>query len=221
MKIKEILNEVVNDQIWYHGTPDGREFKEVGGFGDRFTTIDILKDVEGYYQAQNDLERLRTTDEDAYFDLLDRIPTFKESYKFTSPIFLTNNRSVASTYTDANRSIDYQGAEPGVFEFKVDPGDNAIINGNGARFRFINVDKVRSAFLNAGVDSGEFEKYLASLNFMLRDRTKIMTDMIAALGSFFNFDYIDIIGILDSYEDGGPKSTVRMVLNKSLLHKIN
>ena len=37
--------------------------------------------------------------------------------------------------------------------------------------------------------------------------------MVAAIGEWFGFDFIDVVGVLDSYEGGSTKSTVRMVFN--------
>ncbi len=219
MKIKEILNEVIKDQVWYHGTSDDRRFKEIGGFDDNTTRIEVIDDIDGFNRLRDNIEKAFETDKDTYFKLINNVQGFKGDYKYPSPIFLSNNYDVASTYT--SRPNDFQGSTPNVMSFNVDSGYNAVVHADGVRFRFINVDKVKSGFMSAGISSEDFDRDLSSINFDLRDKTSMMTNMIAALGSFYKFDYIDIVNVLDSYDDGGPKSTVRMVLNKSLLHKIN
>ena len=222
MNIRKLLREALKEsEVWYHGTPDVREFEKNNGFGDRFLTIDIVEDVESYYKAQDKLGELRLSDEDGYFKLLDEVGNMRTQFRYPSPVFLSDKSGVASTYADAQRAFDYQGADPKLLKFSVGVGNKITINAHGDRFRFVDVDKVRGGFINSGVSGEEFDAELLKLNFILRDKTKIKTDMIAALGYRFGIDMIDVLGVLDSYNGGSVKSTVRMILNKTLLQRIN
>lgn len=56
--------------------------------------------------------------------------------------------------------------------------------------------------------------------FTLQDKTKIKTDLIGSIGEWFGVDTIDVIGVLDSYNGGSKKSTVRMAFNPKMLKVI-
>jgi hypothetical protein len=83
----------------------------------------------------------------------------------------------------------------------------------GDRFRFIDTAKVKRGFISAGIKDNEFDKILNQFNYYLSNKNGIKTDMIAAIGEWFGFDFIDVIGVLDSHEGGSIKSTVKMVFD--------
>ena len=143
------------------------------------------------------------------------VPKLKSTFKMRKPIFVTDDASVAKTYANPNRSMDYQNSVEKVLKLRVKEGRGVKIVATGDRFRFIDVDKVKRGFLSAGVNEAEFEEVVNKFTFYLSNKKGIKTDMVAAIGEWFKFDYIDVVGVLDSYEGGTRKSTVRMVFNPS------
>jgi len=215
--IKTLLREgLVNEgvDVWYHGTPDVRGLEQDGGFTSRTLNTEYISDMEAYYELQNRLKVARESgEEDEYFRLLDEMPKLKKTFTIRKPIFITDKYNVAKTYADASRSFDYQNAEEKVLQVKVAGGKGVTIVATGDRFRFIDLGKVKRGFMNAGVDEKEFDEVFEKFNWHVRDKSKIKTDSIAIIGEYFGFDYIDVLGVLDSYEGGSTKSTVRMVFN--------
>lgn len=213
--IKELLREGLDkSDIWYHGTPDVRELEQDGGFTDRVTSITYIKDLEAYNTIQNNLKVSRENgDEEAYHKNLDLVGKTYDQFKMRKPIFITNDSSVARTYADPRRSMDYQNATEKVLKVRVNTNNGVKIVAIGDRFRFIDVDKVKRGFINAGVSENEFDLVLKRFNYYTKDKKGIKTDMVAAMGEWFGFDFIDVVGVLDSYEGGSTKSTVKMVFN--------
>jgi len=206
--------DINGENIWYHGTPDVRGLEKDGGFTQKYLDIEYADDIDGYEQIQRDLKAARESgNEDEYFRLLDLVGDYRKNIKIKKPIFLSDSQSVANTYADQMRAFDYQGAEEKVLKVKVKPGKTVTINAPGDRFRFIDINKVREGFLSAGVDENELDLMIRKLNFALGVSKGIRTDDIAALGDWFGFDYIDVKGVLDSYNGGSIKSTIRMVFN--------
>lgn len=214
LKLREYLNESINKNIWYHGTPDVRELEKEGSFGERTTSVEYIKNIEQYESIMDQLTQLKTSgDENGYHKLLDTIPSIKDRFSFRTPIFLTNDYGVAKTYADPHRSFDYQNAVEKVLKVESEAGRNIRIIATGDRFRFIPLDMVRNGFVNGGISGEDFDKAVSMVNFALRDKTKIKTDMVASIGEWFKVDTIDFIGVLDSYNGGTVKSTVRMVFD--------
>ena len=217
--IKTLLREgLINEgiDVWYHGTPDVRSLEQDGGFTKRTLNTDYISDMDAYYELQDRLKVARESgEEDEYFRLLDEMPKLKKTFTIRKPIFITDKYNVAKTYADASRSFDYQNAQEKVLQVRVKGGKGVTIVATGDRFRFIDLGKVKRGFMNAGVDEKEFDEVFEKFNWHVRDKTKIKTDSIAIIGEYFGFDYIDVVGVLDSYEGGSTKSTVRMVFNPS------
>jgi hypothetical protein len=109
--------------------------------------------------------------------------------------------------------MDYQNAEEKVLQVSVNTNKGVTIVATGDRFRFIDLGKVRLGFIRAGVSEQDFDDVFNKFNWHTRDKSKIKTDSIAIIGEYFGFDYIDVLGVLDSYNGGSTKSTVRMVFN--------
>ena len=210
-QIKEVVITESNE-TWYHGTPDVRQLEKDGGFTQQQLSIEYVEDINGWDKAHEGAEQARINgDEDEYFRLIDLVGKLRKKMNIKKPIFLSNNYSVAKSYADPHRSMDYQNSEEKVLKVKLKPSKTVTINATGDRFRFINIDKVRNGFLSAGVNKEELT--IRKLNFAIGVDSGIKTDDIAAIGDWFGFDYIDILGVLDSYNGGTIKSTVRMVFN--------
>lgn len=208
---KNLVNENTSE-IWYHGSPDVRQLEIDGGFTEKTKSVTYAPDPQAYFDIQKQLNDARGN-EDLYWKLIDKVPAFKKEYIMKNPIFLSDKLVVARTYADANRSMDYQNAQEKVVTVEVIPGKTVKIVAIGDRFRFINTDKVRKGFMNAGVPQETFDKTLQMFNFMVKDDKGIKTDSVAAMGQYLGFDTIDVVGVLDSYNGGSVKSTVRMVFN--------
>ena len=214
--VREGLEGLISESndVWYHGTPDVRDLERDGGFIDRTISAEYISDMSKYYEIQSKLKSSRESgNEDEYFKLIDEVPKLKKRLTIRKPIFVTDNYGVAKTYADASRSMDYQNAEEKVLQVKIASGKGITIVATGDRFRFIDLGKVKRGFINAGVNENEFDSVFEKFNWNVRDKSKIKTDSIAIIGEYFNFDYIDVKGVLDSYEGGSTKSTVRMVFN--------
>ena len=185
--IKKYLREgLKSSNIWYHGTPDVTALENEGGFSSRNMSVDYISDLEGYYGIQSKLKQSREAGDDkAYFKYLDMVPKFKATFNMRKPVFLSNDSSVAKTYADPRRAFDYQNAKEKLLKVELSDGKTVTIVATGDRFRFINTDK------------------------------GIKTDVVAVLGEWFGFDYVDVVGVLDSHQGGSIKSTVRMVFDPS------
>jgi hypothetical protein len=210
---QQMLNE-----SWYHGTPDAREVEKEGGFTHKTIKVDYVLDPDGLkeIQRQMDLARKESND-DTYWELLNKVPDFKEEYVYRKPIFLTDKYSVAKTYANPRRAFDYQNAIEKVYEIEVNCNKVAKIVATGDNFGFISIDKVKNGFINSGVSEEEINKLISMFNYYMPDDKGIKTDVIAAIGDWLGFECIDVVGVLDSYHGGNIKSTVRMVLDPTNL----
>lgn len=219
MGLIEIVNNTINEFInlnesWYHGTPDAREVENSGGFLNKTVTVDYINNLEEYHKLQQEINDSRLSgDSDLYFKLLDKVSTYRSEYKYNKPVFLSNSYSVAKTYADPKRAFDYQSAVEKVYEVDVYCNKIVKIVATGDRFRFLSIDKVKQGFINSGVDENEINQLILMFNYDVSDNKGIKTDVIAAIGNWLGFDCIDVIGVLDSYNGGTVKSTVRIVLN--------
>ena len=65
--IKKCLREgLETSNIWYHGTPDVRELEKEGGFSDRETSIQYIKNLNDYNTLQKNMEiSFKNGDDDA------------------------------------------------------------------------------------------------------------------------------------------------------------
>lgn len=213
--IRNVLIEAMSDKVWYHGTPDVREIEKSGGFTDKFLNIDYVDDIDGWNNFQSQLKTARESgNENEYFELLSKADGFRKNAKIRKPIFLTDVYSVAKTYADKT-PFDYQNAIDKVLRVSVKDGKGVVVSAPGSRFRFIDIEPVKRGFISAGVDPVELDLIIRKLNYALGVEKGIRTDDIAAIGDWLGFDYIDVVGVLDSYEGGKTRSTVRMVFNPS------
>lgn len=216
---ENLLNE--NVEIWYHGSPDVSQLERDGGFTHKSMSIEYINNIEAFNQTQEALTNARESgNEDEYFKILDTVPQYKSKYNMRKPVFLTDKFSVAQTYADSSRIMYNQDAIEGVIKVAIDPGKLVRISAPGDRFRFIDVNKVRRGFVRVGVNEDDFNQVFSAFNFYVRDKSRIKTDMIAAIGHWFEIDTIDVDGVLDSYHGGSVRSTVRMVLDPTRIKLI-
>jgi len=141
------------------------------------------------------------------------VSNFKKKFTYRKPVFLSNKYSVAKTYADRKRAFDYQNAIPKVFEVDVDCNKTVKIVATGDRFKYISVDKVKIGFINAGIEEMEIDKLISMFNYYTSNGKGIKSDTIAAIGNYLGFDCIDVVDVLDSYNGGNIKSSVKIVLN--------
>jgi len=219
MNIINIINEEVNkiilneESVWYHGTPDVRDINN-GGFISKTDTTDYVPDPAKWNQVQSEMQAARQAgDEKQYFELLDVAGTLRKNLTYKKPIFFTDNYRVASTYADPQRAFDYQNSEPKLLKVEIDNSGNILkVPAQGQRFRMINADTVKSAFINAGIPEEEINKYFSMFPTYIRDN-KMSAETIGIIAQQLGFDIVDVLGVLDSYHGGTTKSTVRMVFD--------
>lgn len=219
-RISRILHEYLNEQKentisenWYHGTPDATEIEKEGGFTHKIMKVDYVKDPDGLKKLQQKIKIAYENDRNLYFELLNKVDSFKEYFTYKKPLFLTDKYSVAKTYADPKRAFDYQNAIEKVYEVDVKCDKVVKIVATDDRFRFLSIHKVKQGFINSGVSEEEIDRLISMFNYYISDNRGIKTDVIAAIGNWLEFDCIDVIGVLDSYHGGTVKSTVRIVLN--------
>lgn len=222
-QLREVeLNKNTDNNYWYHGTPDVSELEKEGGFTQKYLNINYVEDIDIWNKKQEELKKARENGNDSeYFKLLDSVSDLIKTEKIRKPIFLTNDYLTAKTYADPKRAFDYQNAKEKVVKVKLKNKNTVTINAYGDRFRFIDVDKVKKGFLNAGVDYKTLDTIINQLNYNVNLKKGITTNNIAAIGDWLGFDYIDIVGVLDSYHGGAIKSTVRMVFDPNNIEIIN
>ena len=216
--VSKLLNE-----SWYHGTPDAREIQKVGGFTHKTMTVNYVTDTNGLKELQISMKNARESgDMDLYHNLLNKVDDYKKDFTYKKPLFLSNKYSVAKTYADPQRAFDYQNAVEKTYEVDVNCNKIVKIVATGDRFRFISIDKVKQGFINSGVSEEEIDKLILMFNYYVSNNKGIKTDVIAAIGNWLDFDCIDVVGVLDSYDGGNVQSTVRMVLDptKAKIKKI-
>jgi hypothetical protein len=220
MKVTDFFSpfyEGADSGTWYHGTP---ELNKISKFEGRTKSISYLTDPQKWLAIQDKMSTVQSGS-DEYMDLLHAAGDLMKHKRVRSPIFLSNNYPVAKTYADDRRAYDYQSAIPGVIPVEVAPGNALTINGGGQTFRGISIAAVRSGLNKAGIDEATVDQSLAQYAHDIigsGNGNKISTDNLVSVVDELGFDIIDIIGIKDNYQGGGTPSTVRMVMDPSLIH---
>jgi hypothetical protein len=210
-----ILENQNTGKTWFHGSFDTRELLKQGGFSVRRDRVRIVKDLDKYNKLKEQMDKYYGSDE--YFEILEEVSSLIEDYSYTKPVFFTDKKKVAYSYAEPKRSIDYQSAEEGVIETNIFCKKTCLIQGQGRRFRLLPVENVIKGFVNSGVHQKDISLFIDKLNFDRRDSSVISTDKISVLGHEFGFDCIDLQNIEDSYHQGGTLSTIRMVLDPSII----
>jgi hypothetical protein len=207
---------------WYHGTPDVREVNESGGFIQKMESSLMVKNFEAWKNAHEKLQALDPqVNSNEYHSLLDEIVSCQEYFSWKKPVFLTNMRSVAKTYADDTRAFDYQNAESKVLETSVSEGLLVSIHANGQKFSSLPYNSVMKGFERSGVNKELFDETL--LRLRVQNEKGIYTDAISRIAQHFGFDMVDVVGVLDSYQGGNIRSTVRMVFDveRISIHNVN
>lgn len=213
MKLKDIATSIISEG-WYHGTPDAREVEKNGGFHSKTVKVSYVEDLASYKNTMEEMQKARDkNDMDAYHKLLDKIPTYKKDFIYKKPLFLSNKHSVAKTYANSKRAFDYQNSQEKVYEVEAPCTKIVEIIATGDKFRFLNTDKVKKGFIEAGVPKDKIEDIIQMFNYYVEDNKGLKTDTVAAIGNYLDFDCIDVVGVLDSYMGGNVRSTVRMLLD--------
>lgn len=201
---------------WYHGTADVREIRKEGGFQSRNINVTYISDPKKWKELQHKANKLRDTNKDEYFKILDELSALKKNMTTKSPIFLTNVYNVAKTYADPHRAWDYQGAEERILRVSSEDGKNLKIDATGKDFKGINIDNVTKGLVNAGISLEKIQNALEMFSLRIKNG-KLSTDALAVIAQMFGFDTVDVTGVLDSYNVGKIRSTVRMVFNPSTI----
>lgn len=209
---KNVIDKNVIKEEWYHGTPDVRDLQKIGGFENRTMNVSYISNPSLWRELQTKANELRDTDNTEYFKVLDEITKLRKYMTVKSPVFLTNVYNVAKTYADDTRAFDYQGANPRILKVEVDAGKNLKINADGKDFRGIDLDVVIKSFINGGVSIEKIKNVIEMFSPELRNN-KLSTDAVSVIAQLFNFDTVDVTGVLDSFNVGKIKSTVRMVFD--------
>ena len=209
---------------WFHGSEDSREIDKIGAFGENKTTsIRYVNDLNLYREFQSLLNKYNTVNEKLYFETLNN-PKYKTVWKdvtYKKPIFLSNKHAVANTYSKDKIAYDYQNSTPKTFEVTVEPGRTLTINAHGERFSGIPVDTFKKALLDSGITEDVINDTLDRFVISIR-QGRIKTDYIGYVANqIFGFDIVDVVGVLDSYNGGNIKSTVRMVFDPNKIKIIN
>lgn len=206
------------DAVWYHGTPEMQ--KIANQFEGRTHSVSYITDPEQWEAIQQKAQQVEHGS-DEYYELLNLAGKLNQYKTVRSPVFLSNSHGVAHTYADDRRAFDYQNAEPGVIQVTVADGQTLTINGYGQNFRGIAVESVSAGLIKAGISETEIDSALAQfINQIRGDGNKISTDSLAAIVDGFGFDIVDVTGIKDNYNGGGPTAIVRMVMDPSLITRI-
>jgi hypothetical protein len=120
------------------------------------------------------------------------------------PAFTTNQRAVARTYADPNRAWDYQNAEPGVLELYRRPGNDAVIDAQGARFRGLHGGDVSDA---TGVDLSRYRGQVQD--------GEVSTDGLSMMLNDQGFSGARIRNVVDDYMGHGRAAEVQMTMRPS------
>ena len=202
------------NNVWYHGTPDVRELQQDGGFTQRHIDIEYVEDIDKWNSLQEPLTQARESDnQQEYINLIQQRRDLRKTSSIRKPIFLTDIYSVAKTYADPQRAFDYQNSVEKVLKVSTKGNKGVTIIAPGSRFRFIDINKVKKGFMDAGVSEERFDSIAEQLNYALGVEKGIKTNNIAAIADWLGFDYVDVVGVLDSYHGGSTESTVRMVFD--------
>lgn len=198
-------------QVWYHGSPEGQKLS--GGFEQRTINVNYLTDYKKWKQLQDQMNQVERGGPE-YMAMIDQVSQLQGNRSIPSPIFFSDNYSVANTYADDSRAWDYQSAEPKVFKASIDPGNILTVSAFGQNFRGIDIKTTRRALENAGVPDDKIEDVFGQFAQNIRgDGSKLSTDSLATIAYDLGFDTIDVKGVKDTYQGGGPNATVRMVFD--------
>jgi hypothetical protein len=163
----------------------------------------------------------KSGDEDKYFKLLDKAGTYHKDITYRKPIYFTSDSSVAKTYTDPHRSVDYQNAEPNLLKANIDETGKILkIPAYGESFRGIKADLVKKALMSDGIPEETIDNYFNMFQVWIKNG-KMSAETLAIIAQQLEYDIVDILGVLDSYHVGSTRSTVRMIFDPNKIKLIN
>lgn len=203
MKLLEITSK-----IWYHGTPDKRELSN--GFIQKFINIPYITDIKKYKEYKYELKG-KTSSDDGYFDILDKILNLKKYKKIPKATFFTNELTVAKSYADEKRAWDYQNAEATIIKASLDLGKSLTIDAKGNKFSNIPMEEILKHFSQDLIMT-----YLPELE----NKTRIKSDEILALAYASGYESVIFHRVIDTYSGSGKVSTVAAVFDPSRIKTI-
>lgn len=204
----------------FHGSPDAREVRRLGGFEQRTTNAGYLTDPERYAQIQAEMaaERAANGTSDRYFQLLDEAGALNVNAERPRPVYLSNNERVARTYARDDRAFDYQGAEPDVLPL-VSRGNMMVVDGGGERFANLSLDRIRQSLPEAR--RAEFDEMVRRYKADFTGNPgRISTNDLEDIAHGMGYDGFEVRNVRDTYNNHGPRSplsTVRAVFDPSNL----
>ena len=218
-RVTEIHEEV--GKVWYHGSPDTRGLKK--GIEDRTDTMTMYTDIEQFSKLQDEMHAVRLTDTKRYHELLDQAGKLKTRISIPKPMFFTDSATVAKTYTDEFRAMDYQNAEGGILRFKIDDNVKKLtIMAYGERFSALKPDVFYNALKKEGYTEDEIHTLVRTHSSESKPKG-FRLSYAAKLAYTLGYKIVDFIGVIDAYNGGNPtmKSTVRVVFDMSLVKLIS
>jgi len=196
--------------IYYHGSPEVDKVKS--GFTQQYAKVRTISDIDEYErlrklsQTQDGLEAYRTMND------MEKLVHFVTMPK---PVFLTPDHHVAKSYTDEHRAWDYQKANGGIVKIDMNVEPDLVIDVRGQKFSNLPSDMIKRALSKIGVSESDFMKLIKKYQM---NPDHIRTDDLTYIAHECDLKIIDVINVTDNYNGGGPKTTVRMVFDVSLLN---
>lgn len=211
MRLSQLVEQPT---LWYHGTPEINKFN--GVFEPRYTHVSYISDVELWNELQDEAQRVEWNS-DEYHSIMNTLGSLRATKRVRAPVYFSNNKNIALTYANTDRAFDYQDADAGIIVATIN-GDALSIQAHGAEFRGIPASVVYEALQRGGYDddeiTGAFDKYSSSIG---GNGHRLSTDLLVAIIDEFPIDLVDVVGIKDAYQGGGPNSTIRMVFDTSTI----
>lgn len=197
---------------WYHGSYDTRRIRE-GGFERRTRNHSYITDPDRWWQLQDEMTAARAAGDDAkYMALLEEAGRLRASEEVPRPVYITSDRRMASSYASGDRAFDYQNAVPGVLSVEHRLQNPLKVDGGGARFAALPIERVR-----AGVPANrvaEFDNLVrSSADPTLVAQGRLRTEDLEAIAYKMGFDGFEIRNVVDDYNAVGKPGTVRAVFD--------
>ncbi len=198
---------------WYHGTPELNKFD---GFKDKTINVEVIQDLDQYLKLSEEMTQY-TSEDDKYFDILNKLVSLKKYVTIPAPIFLTDSRGVALSYADDKRAYDYQEAEPGVIEVEVKKSPDITIDAHGGTFRGISTKRLQGALKKNGLSEDTIDVIIRTTDRSGQIPDKVSTDGLAIIMHELGYVVADIKNVIDDYNAKGRPATVKMVMDRSLI----